>query len=120
LLRVAVQALNDLYRQELRLWMNLFQPSVKLLRKVRVGARLRRVYDAARTPLARVEDSGEGQAEALAGLRAQQGTLGPFELDRRIEEKLGAIYELAHRRLSPSRASLPSRLPAGHGARTIR
>ena len=95
--------------------MNLFQPSVKLLRKVRVGARLRRVYDTARTPLARVQDSGEGQAEARARLQAQQASLDPFELDRRIEEKLGAIYELAHRRLSPSRASLPSRSPARRG-----
>jgi hypothetical protein len=107
----AVEAMNDLYRNELRLWMNVFQPSVKLLRKVRVGARLRRVYEAARTPLARVKDSGEGQAEALAGLQAQQASLDPFQLDRRIEEKLGAIYELAHRRLSPSRTSLPRPLP---------
>lgn len=33
----AVEAMNDLYRHELRLGMNVFQPSVKLLRKVRVG-----------------------------------------------------------------------------------
>ena len=33
----AVEAMNDLYRQELRLWMNVFQPSVKLVRKVWVG-----------------------------------------------------------------------------------
>lgn len=107
----AVEAMNDLYRNELRLWMNVFQPSVKLLRKVRVGARVRRVYDAARTPLARVQASGEGEAEALARLQAEQVSLDPFELNRCIEEKLGAIYELAHRRLSPSRASLPSRPP---------
>ena len=92
--------------------MNVFQPSVKLVRKVRVGARLRRVYEAARTPLQRVQASGEGKAEVLARLRAQQTSLDPFELNRCIEEKLGAIYELAHRRLSPSRASLPSRPPS--------
>jgi transposase InsO family protein len=108
----AVEAMNDLYRQELCLWMNVFQPSVKLLRKVRVGARLRRVYDTARTPLARVEESRQGQAEALTRLRAQQASLDPFELDRRIEEKLASIYELAHRRLSPSRLSFPRGLPA--------
>jgi hypothetical protein len=110
----AVEAMNDLYRQELRLWMNVFQPSVKLVRKVRLGARLRRVYDAAQTPLARVRASGEGEAEALARLQAQQASLDPFELNRRIEEKLGAVYELAHRKLSPSRASLPSRRPTHH------
>jgi len=107
----AVEAMNDLYRNELRLWMNVFQPSVKLLRKVRVGSRLRRVYEAARTPLERVQVSGVGEAEALAGLQDQQASLDPFELNCRIEEKLEVIYELAHRRLSPSRASLTSPPP---------
>src|SRR5215467_8732927 len=107
----AVEAMNDLYGHELRLWMNAFQPSVKLVRKVRVGARLRRVYEAARTPLQRVQASEESEAEVLARLQAQEGSLDPFELHRRIEEKLGALYELAHRRLSPSRARLPRRRP---------
>jgi transposase InsO family protein len=107
----AVEAMNDLYRHELRLGMNVFQPSVKLIRKVRVGARLRRVYEAAQTPLARVQASGEGEPEALTRLKAEQVDRDPFELHRRIEEKLGAIYELAHRRLSPSRGSLPSQRP---------
>lgn len=99
----AVESMNELYRQELRLWLNLFQPSVKLQRKVRVGSRLRRVYEAARPPFARVQESQVGQAQALAQLQAQQKSLDPFELSRRIEDKLGALYELAHRNLSPSR-----------------
>jgi hypothetical protein len=56
----AVEAINDLYRNELRLWMNLFQPSVKLLRKIRVGSKLRRAYGPAETPLDRVLASGIG------------------------------------------------------------
>jgi hypothetical protein len=103
----AVKAMNDLYGQEWRLWMNVFQPSVKLLRKVRVGARVRRVYDAARSPLERVQQSGEGEVKALDQLHAQQENLDPFELNRRIEEKLAEIYELAHRNLSPSRSPYP-------------
>lgn len=39
----------------------------------------------------------ECEAEALARLRAQQASLDPFDLNRHIEEKLRAIYELAHR-----------------------
>jgi len=107
----AVEAMNDLYRHELRLGMNVFQPSVKLIRKVRVGARLHRVYEAAQTPFARVQASGEGEPEALARLKAEQADVDPFELHRRIEEKLGVIYELALRSLSPSRGSLPSQRP---------
>jgi transposase InsO family protein len=111
----AVQAMNDLYGQELRLWMNVFQPSVKLLRKVRVGARVRRVYDVARSPLQRVQESGEGEAKALAQLCTQQASLDPFQLNLRIEEKLAAIYELAHRSLSPSRSPFP--VPERHQKR---
>ncbi len=110
----AVEALNDLYRNELRLWMNLFQPSVRLVKKLRVGSRLRRVYDAAQTPLDRVRTSGVSDAERLAQLEQQRASLDPFELARRIERKLHRIYDLAHRRLSPSQASVhsPSHLAA--------
>ena len=48
--------MNDLYRQELRLWLNLYLPSVKLLKKVRVGSKVRRVYDGPKTPF----DSSSG------------------------------------------------------------
>lgn len=97
----AVEALNDLYRHELRLWMNLFQPSVKLVKKLRVGSRLRRIYGPAETPLDRALASQvlePGQAEALRALRR---SLDPFELARALERKLERIYALANRRLSP-------------------
>jgi hypothetical protein len=56
----ALTAINDLYRNEWRLMMNLFQPSVKLTTKVRVGSRLKRRYDAPLTPLDRLVNSGKG------------------------------------------------------------
>jgi len=40
----AIEAINDLYLNELPLWLNLFLPSVKVLKKVRVGSKVRRVY----------------------------------------------------------------------------
>jgi hypothetical protein len=46
----ALAAMNDLYRDELRLLQSLFLPSVKLMSKTRVGSRLRRRYDPPRTP----------------------------------------------------------------------
>lgn len=95
-----VEALNDLYGHELRLWMNLFQPSVKLLRKIRVGSKLRRHYSPAQTPLDRVLAShiDPDRAAALQSLRQR---LDPFELARTIDRKLERIYALADRRLSP-------------------
>ncbi len=58
--QAAVDAMNDLYKNELRLFMNLFMPSMKLLKKERIGSRLKRVYDIPKTPFERVLDSNEG------------------------------------------------------------
>jgi hypothetical protein len=46
----ALEAINDLYANELGLFRNLFLPSVKLVRKVRVGSRTRRIYGKPQTP----------------------------------------------------------------------
>src|SRR6266511_3881122 len=61
----ATDAINGLYGREWRLMMNLFQPSVKLLRKVRVGSRLTRKYDRPQTPLDRLLACAEADAEKL-------------------------------------------------------
>ena len=105
----AVGAMNDLYRNELRLWMNLFQPSVKLLRKIRVGSKLRRKYSPAQTPLDRALASEVMDPQQAAELRALRQRLDPFELARTIDRKLERIYALADRRLSPKPPTLKSR-----------
>ncbi len=64
----AVEAINDLYRHELRLWLNLFLPSVKLVKKVRVGSKVRRIYDAPQTPLERVRACAPADPEPVARL----------------------------------------------------
>jgi transposase InsO family protein len=96
----AVEAINDLYH-ELRLWLNLFLPSVKLLKKVRVGSKVRRVYDGPRTPFERVRACPQADREQVARLEELRKRLDPFQLARTIERKLEGIYRLANRRLSP-------------------
>ena len=97
----AVEAINDLYRHELRLWMNLFLPSVKLLRKVRVGSQVRRVYDGPRTPFERVQACPQADRAQVTRLEGLRKSLDPFQLARTIDRKLERIYRLANRRLSP-------------------
>lgn len=104
--QAAVEALNDLYRQELRWLLNLYLPSVKMVKKTRVGSKLRRVYDAPQTPLERVAGSGYAEPSRLAELTKLQSRLDPFELARSIDRKLKRIYELANRRLSPGSCPL--------------
>ena len=74
----AQAAIHALYRRELRLFQNMFLPSVKLLGKERVGARVRRRYDAPATPLDRVL-AGPDLAPGLAAqLRQQRDGLDPL------------------------------------------
>jgi len=96
-----VEAINNLYRHELRWWMNLYLPSVKLVKKVRVGSKVRRVYDAAPTPFERVLAGAQTKPEQVAELKRLRPSLDPFQLGKVIDQKLQHIYDLANRRLSP-------------------
>jgi len=88
-----VRAMNDLYSGQLRLMMNLFQPSVKLRHKTRCGSRLRRHYDPPRTPLDRLADAypKDQMPPAIQRLLALRKSLDPFELSATIEAKLRTI-----------------------------
>ncbi len=97
----AIEAINALYRNELRLWLNLFLPSVKLAKKVSVGSKLRRRYDRPRTPFERVRGCPQADRETVARLEEWRRRLDPFELASQIERKLERIYRLANGRLSP-------------------
>ena len=90
----ALEALNDLYSQELRLFQNLFLPSVKLRRKIRVGSKLKRVYDPPQTPFQRVCASKQANPAKVAQLQLCRDTLDPFELSRLIEQKRERIFQL--------------------------
>ena len=81
--------------------MNLYLPSVKLVKKVRVGSKVRRVYDAAQTPWQRVLVGAQGKPERLAELKKLRTSLDPFQLGELIEQKLHRIFDMANRRLSP-------------------
>ena len=90
----AVAALNDLYRHELRLLQNLFLPSVKLRRKVRVGARLRRRYDPPQTPLDRLRAWPDADRKTVAALVMLRERLDPFVLSQTIDRKLERLFAL--------------------------
>jgi hypothetical protein len=93
----ALTAMNEVYA-DLRLFQNLCLPSVKLQRKERVGARLRRVYDAPQTPLDRVRACPDADAATVAALVRLRTQLDPFVLAARIDQKLARVYALANHR----------------------
>ena len=91
----AVAALNALYGHELRLFHNLFLPSVKLIRKERVGARLRRQYDAPRTPLDRLQACPAIDKATVATWVVRRDQLDPFALSQAIDRKIERLLTLA-------------------------
>lgn len=115
----AVAAMNHLYVQELRLWLNLFLPSVKLVKKTRVGSKVRRVYDQPRTPLERVRACAQADGEKVARLEELRKRLDPFQLGQVIERKLQQIAKRANRRWSPKEheeaGKQTARLPGAQG-----
>jgi hypothetical protein len=109
----ALEAMNDLYRNEWRLLRNLFLPSVKLVKKERVGSRLKRIYDKPQTPLDRVLASSKADPVKTAELKKLRDTLNPFDLVAAIDQKIDRIYQMANLRQSPKiEKPTPQRTPA--------
>ena len=84
--------LNNLYRNELRLFKNFFQPVMKLVLKERAGGRIHRKYDTPATPYARVMASPEISHDVKTRLQFLYESLNPAALKRAIDEKLNLLY----------------------------
>lgn len=99
-----VAAMNVPYRESLRLMMNLFQPSVKLLERQRVDGRLRRRYAPAETPLDRLASFYGPQAmpQAVRALLELRERADPFELAERIERELDAAERVRAGQAAPA------------------
>lgn len=91
----AARQLTELYRA-VRLYVNCFQPSMKLRVKERAGARVRKRYDAAQTPCRRLLASS-GVLDATGRLRLQRvaEALDPVALLRQIGQLQEALWRLA-------------------------
>ena len=85
--------LNNLYKNELRLYKNFFQPVIKLVLKERIGGRIHRKYDKPQTPFQRLMESPEVSKDKKQELKNIYQTLNPAELKRRIDKKLSLLYK---------------------------
>jgi hypothetical protein len=92
----ALRQLQDLY-QVLRLYLNFFQPVMKLVGKERFGARVKKRYDDARTPYQRVLEAEEVSQTVKDELQAFYLTLNPVSLRRQIDDSLNRLWDLAVR-----------------------
>jgi hypothetical protein len=84
--------ISDLYRTELRLYKNYFQPIMKVIEKVRVAGKVKKKFDTPATPYHRLLASDHLTAEEKQRLTAVYETLNPADLKRRIDAKLKLLY----------------------------
>lgn len=84
--------INSLYRNELRLYKNFFQPVMKLAEKVRIGSKRHRKYEPAKTPFKRLIESDQINEAAKMELKAVYQNLNPAALKRAIEKKTLLLY----------------------------
>jgi len=93
--------LNRLYA-ELRPYTNFFQPVVKLLVKTRVGSRVHKRYEPARTPYQRLLGWEGLEPEAKGRLAEEYRGLNPAELKRRCERLQRQLLKEAAGQVAPA------------------
>lgn len=82
-------AINDLYRNELRLFNNFFRPVMKILSKEKINNSVcRKIYDVAQTPYQRLMDCKHVSKEKKQELQDLYLSLNPVELKKTINRKL--------------------------------
>ena len=79
---------------DLRLYVNFFQPVLKLIGKDRVGEKLIKRYDIATTPYQRVLDSPNVSENVKMYLRLQYAQLNPVTLRNRIDANVAKLWKL--------------------------
>ena len=108
--KAAFKALDDIYTL-LRLYINFFQPVLKLVGKTRHGAKVHKVYDKAQTPYQRLLRSGVLTEDKKRELGSVYAALNPVTLLKQIREEVEHLWTLAKPPPSTSRrySSRPSR-----------
>jgi hypothetical protein len=86
------QALNRYY-QILRLYVNFFQPSMKLIHKDRQGSKVTKQYDQAKTPYRRVLECTEVPEWLKDRLKQQFNALNPLRLQAQMEQSKSALWK---------------------------
>lgn len=80
---------------------NFLQPAIKLKEKVRVGGKVRRVYEEPRTPYQRLLELGTLKPQQRRALTQRYESLDPVKLRRRIEQLRSELFDLLEREGAP-------------------
>lgn len=85
--------MNELYRGPLRLYINFFQPSVKCTEKKRIGSKIKKIYDTAKTPYERVCAHPLVPMKTKEALARLFHELDPFKLRKEVDALVREIQK---------------------------
>ena len=89
-----VDLMNDLYQHEYSSLVNYFLPSVKLVKKERIGAKIIKHHDKPMTPCDRLLASPHISKRIKQQLRERRQSFNPFVLYKMINQKIRAIFRI--------------------------
>jgi hypothetical protein len=95
--REIADVMNEIYRDYWNPFMNFFIPSIKLVKKTRIGGRMQKTYDKPKTPYQRLMESVCLTDHQKTELEARYEKLNPFELKQGLERKMKEFSELLKR-----------------------
>jgi hypothetical protein len=94
--KAAYECLGRIYNL-VRLYINFFQPTMKLVSKTRHGAKVHKEYEVAQTPYRRLLKLGVLSEVKQAELAAIYQGLNPVRLRQQINDNLDKLWQLAER-----------------------
>lgn len=89
-----VKLMNEIYLAYWNPLLNYFTPSLKLLEKTRVGAKIKKKYEAPLTPAQRLIDSPVVGTGIKGRLIEHRSHLNPISLKRELDKKLKIFFQL--------------------------
>jgi hypothetical protein len=88
-----VEWMNEIYKEIWNPLQNFFIPSTKLLRKTRVGSRIKKQFEKAKTPYQRIMDSDSVTQEQKEKLKAIKESLNPFNLNKALDLEIRSFFQ---------------------------
>ena len=89
-----VDMLNDLYRNQMNYFLNFFISSAKLLKKQRIGSKIKKIHQKPKTPFVKLWESEYIDEKTKMKLYRLSKMINPFELRRTIKQKIKSILDL--------------------------
>lgn len=92
--REIVTLINEIYRDYWNPYLNFFCPAMKLKQKIRIGGKIRKIYDEPKTPYDRLMSHSAMTDQQKESLRTRMEGLDPLRLGQGLEKKLDQLFKL--------------------------